>query len=132
MRTEILNKKDTYDFLLACIYASHSDDPKYALLSDLVLALDEESFKNFLTLFEGQTITIPSMKELITMLKAMTIQASLSKNNDNMEVVLSALGYKDTQHFPKEYKKFRKLLTTGKVRIGGLIDDYPNGGQVVN
>lgn len=119
-----LNKQDTYAFLLSSIIASSADE-RYAFLNDLLYALDEKSFKNFITLFEGQTIKIPSHKELTKMLKAILIYAHVDVNKEELIPTLKAMGYTDLYTGgPTEYKRLKKLISQKNLNIGGMMDDF--------
>lgn len=58
-----LDKEDTYSMALLMLYAS-SDNPRFSTLSELVYLLDSNSFKNFIKYYEGQTIQVPTAKEI--------------------------------------------------------------------
>lgn len=121
-----LDKKDTYAIMLALLYASDSD-PNYKLLADLMYILDEETFKTFLKLFEGQTIRIPKLKDLSEMLKALTIYTYRNIQETSWEDIAHMLGMSYDSHNPfrgtAEYKRLEKLITNNGIRIGGVLDD---------
>ena len=121
MDLSFLNKEQSYAFLMSAIYASTCDD-NYMLMSDLVYALDSESFKNFITLFEGQTIKVPKIEEIQSMLTAMSILAYHDIDKVPMVDVLKSLGIQDV---PLCYKKLKALLAKNKVKVGGILDEYP-------
>lgn len=106
---------------MSAIYASTCDSD-YMLMSDLVYALDSESFKNFLTLFEGQTIKVPTIEEIKSMITAMTILAYHDIDKVPMPEVLKSLGIQDV---PSCYKKLKELLLKNKIKVGGILDGYP-------
>lgn len=128
MDISLLDKKDTYSFLLSAIYAA-SADPEYMLLSDLLYVLDSKNFKKFLSLFEGQTLKIPSLQELTKMLTAMMIYAYHDIDNKPMDIVLKDLGipcpYKNYPG-PETYLKLKKAIKEHNVEIGGLFNDFPS------
>ena len=60
---EKFDEKDIYSLMLFVLYKL-KDDKKYSTLSELVYTLDKESLFNFLSVFGGLTITIPTTKDL--------------------------------------------------------------------
>ena len=69
---EFLDMNDTYSLALLLLYAS-SDNPRFSTLSELVYILDHKSFINFMKYFEGQTIQIPTIKEMSDSLKLLML-----------------------------------------------------------
>lgn len=61
---KILNEEET--FLLSLILLSHmQEDDKYNKLSEMIFLFDNyKGFKQFIKYYEGQTIQIPTVKEL--------------------------------------------------------------------
>lgn len=62
--SKILNEKET--FLLSLILLVHmNENEKYKNLSELIFLFDNyKGFKQFVKYYEGQTITVPTNKEL--------------------------------------------------------------------
>lgn len=58
-----LSAKDIYSMTLFALYKL-KDNPRYSTLSELVYVMDKESLFNFLSVFEGLTIKVPSLSEL--------------------------------------------------------------------
>lgn len=117
-----LDNKETYSLLLSAIYASECDS-KYKLLSDLVYTLDNKSFKAFLTLYEGQTITIPSLNELTAMLKALTIFTYKDLQGMKWPEIRRISGDKSIPNGgTPEYKRLKQLIRDNKITIGGILD----------
>ena len=127
MDLSFLDKKDTYSFLMSAVYASKADD-NYQLLCDLVYALDDKSLINFISLFEGQTITIPTIQELTNMIKALAILAYKDIDKLPVETIAEKLGV-DPQNVVKNYhyNKLKDNLMRNKIKVGGLLDEFiPN------
>lgn len=131
---KFLDKQDTYSFLLSAIYASKADD-RYALLSDLIYILDEQNFKNFLTLYEGQTIKIPSMQVISEILRAISIYAYHDIDGMSIYEACKKVGMKDIpkQGFkgPAEYLRLRQCIRDHNVEIGGILDGFPSNKALV-
>lgn len=124
---KFLDKKDTYSLILSAIYASEVDD-NYMLLSDLMYMLDDEAFKSFITLFEGQTIKIPSIKQFVEMLKALAIFTYHDIQKLSFNQVGQILGVEHPRQFKgtPEYNRLVKLISDKKLEIGGVFDDFPS------
>lgn len=58
-----LKEEDVYSKLLLILYKL-KDDEKYSALSTLIWALDKQNLLNFLTIFEGVTLKVPSIADL--------------------------------------------------------------------
>lgn len=130
MDLSFLDKKDTYSFLMSAVYASKADD-KYQLLSDLIYALDDKSFINFMSLFEGQTITIPTIQELTDMIKALAILAYKDIDKLPIDTIADKLGI-NPQNVVKNfyYNKLKDNLMQNKIKVGGLLDEFiPNSNK---
>lgn len=133
MDLSILDKKDTYSVLLSAIYAANAD-PKYMLLSDLLYVLDNKNFQKFLAMFEGQTLKIPTLRELTKMLTALMIYAYHDIDGKPMDIVLKDLGVycpQKSYQGPEEYVKLKKAIKEGKIEVGGLFSDFPSKAATV-
>lgn len=122
MDLSFLDKQDTYSLLMSAIYAAETD-PSYLLLSDLMYALDSESFKNFLSLFEGQTLKIPTIEQLTQMIEALAVLAYHDIDKMPLEEVKIKLGISPTSALTS-YKKLKQALKMHNIQIGGLLDGY--------
>lgn len=119
MDTSFLDKADTYSILMSALYAS-TKDPSYLLLSDLIFVLDEKNLKKFLTLFEGQTITVPSIDELNKMLIALSLYAYCDIDGIPINEVLKIL---KISYIPKEYKDLKKHIKNKEINIGSNFSE---------
>lgn len=122
MDLSFLDKQDTYSVLLSAIYAAEAN-PEYRLLSDLMYLLDSESFKNFLTLYEGQTLKIPTLDQLAKMLQAMYILAYHDIDKMPLDQVKAKLGIPQESYLPY-YKKLKQALNREQIQVGGILDGY--------
>ena len=124
-----LDKKETYALMLSAIYASEADS-NYRLLADLMYLLDDKAFKEFLTLFEGQTIRIPTIAELTEMLKALTIYTYKDIHGLSWKDVAKLVGAQNTTAQPYRgsiaYQKLKAAMRENKVSTGGIFDEFPS------
>lgn len=124
----ILDKKDTFSFILSSIYASEVDND-YTVLADLIYMLDEKTFKRFMGMFEGQTIKIPSIRKLNDMLGALMLYTYVDIEGKPLMETMKKLGYcmerDDKVQGPSEYVKLKKLIKDKKIEVGGVLDGFP-------
>lgn len=124
-----LDKQDTFSVLLSTIYAGEADE-EYRMLSDLMLCLDNRNFKKVLALFEGQTIKIPPIHKIAKMLQAMLLYAyldveKLKESEAYAKAGVPTPGAARTAAV-EEYKRFKSILKSNNVQIGGVLDGFPS------
>ena len=124
-----LDKQDTFSVLLSAIYASEADEG-YRMLSDLMICLDNRNFKKFLALFEGQTLKIPTINQLASMLQAMLLYAYLDveKLKESEAYAKAGVPHPGPARTAavEEYKKFKSILKSKNIQIGGVLDGFPS------
>lgn len=69
---EELEQPDIYSLLLFSIYKLY-DVPEYSTLSELVYVLDKHNLYNFLSMYGGMTIKVPTIQDLQKMLDALLL-----------------------------------------------------------
>ena len=69
---EELEQPDIYSLLLFSIYKLY-DVPEYSTLSELVYTLDKKNLYNFLSMYGGLTIKVPTLQDLQKMLDALLL-----------------------------------------------------------
>ena len=69
-----MNEKynEKFSLILFLLYKL-KDDPKYAILSELPFILDKNNLFNLLEYFGGRTITVPTKKELLNIITALSL-----------------------------------------------------------
>lgn len=85
-----LNKPDIYSLLLFSIYKL-KDSPHYSTLSELAYVLDKDSLLKFLDYYQGQTITIPTKKDLKEVINALVLYEQVNINGIEFKEALSKL-----------------------------------------
>ena len=80
------SEKDVYSLILFAIYKSQ-DVPEYKELSELCFLLDKRNFLRFCEYFGGQTIKVPTIKELEIYLQALQLYESDLKGEDKEQVL---------------------------------------------
>lgn len=118
-----LNKEDTYAMMMMMLYVS-MDNPKMSTLSELIYVLDHDSFLKFITLFEGQTIEVPTIQQSTDALRLLMLfqyhkveklpwHESLSKANISIDESISAKHKLD---------KFCNQLESKNYKLSGLLN----------
>ena len=75
-----LKEKDIYSLVLFALFKLHNN-PEYATLSELVYTLDKENLFNFLSVFEGVTITVPKISELTNLIDGLYLYSLINLEN---------------------------------------------------
>lgn len=88
---EELDKKDIYSLLLELLIRMKGD-PKYSTLGELAYILDNENFIKFLNYFGGQTITVPTVKQLSGVLAAITVYVYQQDGDKPLPEVMKEVG----------------------------------------
>ena len=109
----LIKNKDIYNILLYAIYKC-TNDPEYAITSELIYALDEKGLLNLCSIFGGCTIKIPTIDELkIYTIGLLVYQLMLEGKSFSEAFKLTGLN--------SNYKKdVAKIYTTLK----DIIDEY--------
>ena len=87
---EELDKEDLYSFILF-VLRRLKNVSEYAVLSELVYILDNESFIKFLNYFEGQTITIPKIEDIKTILNSLLFYERKANTDIDDNAILKEL-----------------------------------------
>ena len=106
---EELEKPDIYSLLLFSIYKLY-DDPQYSTLSELVYTLDKSNLFNFLSMYGGMTIKVPTLQELQMMLDALLLYQYI--HFENMESKDALKQFSSITYSQKDLVERYKLLET--------------------
>lgn len=105
-----LNISQLYNFILFALYKlKHNSD--YLALSELMFLLDKD---DVLTLFEyygGMTITIPTIEELQTVIKAMNVYIDVTFNHKDESECLANIPKDEKTEVLKCYHSMTTLLS---------------------
>lgn len=111
---DILKDKDIYSLLLFILYKI-KDLPEYSVLSELSYILDKDTLFKFLKYYEGLTITIPRIKDLIHILDVLLLYQKVNFEKLDFNLVL-------TQYDLKEDEKLKLMETYQKVEK--IMENY--------
>lgn len=126
MNKEILDQEDTYSMILMLLCAS-SDNPQYTIINELAYLLDHDSFVNFIKYFEGQTIKIPTFKEIIDALNILLLFQYYKVEGKDWHESLKLVGIETDvkSSYSAKFKldRFCARLNKYNYKLGGLLND---------
>lgn len=111
---EELDKEDIYSLILFTFYKL-KDISEYSILGELVYLLDNKSFTNFLSYFEGQTIKVPKISDLTNIVNALLFYERKINSNSSDDEILASLD------IPKRDKQ--QIISTLNL-ISGIVEEY--------
>lgn len=118
-----LDKQDTYSVALLLLYAS-SDNPRFSTLNELIYILDYDSFMKFMKYFEGQTIQVPTMKEMTNSLRLLMLFQYSKVDKMSWHEALKLSGFSPDESYSAKHKLDRlcSQLDRFNYKLGGLIN----------
>lgn len=121
-KLEFLTKDDTYSMALALLYAV-SEDPEYSTINELAYILDHDSFTKFIRYYGGQTIKIPTQKELEDSLKLLLLFKYCKMDDITWRDAVVAAGFSKEESMSIRHRmtRFMDHLDEYNYRIGGLL-----------
>lgn len=98
IRTNIENLKqvDFYSLLLFALYKS-TDIPEYSSLSQLAYVLDKNNLLNLCEYFGGQTITIPTISEMESLIYSLLLYQYVKIDGMDYEKACELIGHESTE-----------------------------------
>ena len=111
---EELDKEDIYSLILFVLYRL-KDVSEYSILSELIYLLDNKSFTNFLSYFEGQTIKVPKISDLMDIINALLFYERKINTDASDDEILTLL------NIPKKDKQ--QIISTLSL-ISSIIEEY--------
>lgn len=107
-----LNLNDIYSLILFVIFQLKKL-PEYAVLSELVYSVDQNSLLNLCKQFGGMTITIPTLDELNDVLDALLIYCYVNIENKSFDYAISLLNREQTNldHVKEIYMQVVEVTT---------------------
>ena len=112
--SRILNEEETFTLSLILLAHMHNDE-KYKNLCELIFLFDNYSgFKQFIKYYEGQTIQVPTLKELKQCLRLLELFQKVEIDKKDFDECYSKLKLNNLD-LPKSYckdeiSKFHKYL----------------------
>ena len=112
-----LKERDIYSLLLFCLYKL-SDVPEYSSISELVYIMDKSNFLNLCEYFGGQTITIPTIEELESLLYSLLLYQYVNIDNMPYDKAIELIGHESSElrQVKKNYKKLCEVLENYSIK----------------
>lgn len=111
---DIKGEMDMYYFALF-VFSCMEPSLKTNCLAELTTVLDKENFFNFVNVFGGRTIKVPTSSELNDYLKIVGTYYYVHYEGLNMKNALLKAGAEDNEHIRKTVTKMRKLVNEVKI-----------------
>lgn len=111
-----LKEKDVYSLLLYLLYRL-KDDEKYSTVSMLTWALDHDSLLNFLTLFSGVDMKVPSIDDLKVVVLALQLYQMVALDGGDLEESLADIctGEVPAEAVRDAYFRISELASSGEL-----------------
>ena len=119
----VLSKDDTYSTMLLLLSAV-KDNPNYTTLSELPYVLDRENFLNFVEFFGGQTLTIPTKKEMMASIRVLLLFQYYKVEKMEWIEAIKKAGYAESESSVARNKlmNFVLYIDSHDCKIGGLLN----------
>ena len=108
---ENLKQVDFYSILLFALYKMN-DVPEYSSLSQLAYVLDQKNLLNFFEYFGGQTITVPTIQEMESLVYSLLLYQYVKIDKMDYEKALDLIGHEscELRQVKKKYNALCKIL----------------------
>ena len=117
VKEEIMNLKDRdiYSLILFSLYKI-KNIPEYSSLSELAFLLDKESLLKLCEYFGGTTLTIPTIKELETLVYSLVLYEYVNVDGIDYNDAIKIIGSKssDIKDIKNNYLKLIDILDNYK------------------
>lgn len=102
---ENLKQVDFYSIALFSLFKM-TNTPEYASLSELCYVLDKDHLLNFCEYFGGQTITVPTVKELESLIYSLLLYQYVKVDGIDYQKALELIGHEscELRQVKKQYK----------------------------
>lgn len=108
---ENLKNMDFYSIALFTLFKM-TEKPEYSSLSQLAYILDEDNLLNLCEMFGGQTIRIPTTKELESLIYSLLLYQYVKVDNLDYEEALQLIGHEscELRQVKKQYQALCKIM----------------------
>jgi hypothetical protein len=108
---ENLKQTDFYSILLFALYKMN-EIPEYSSLSQMAYVLDQKNLLRFFEYFGGQTLKIPTIQEMESLIYSLLLYQYVKIDNIPYEEALNLLGHKscELRQVKKKYNSLCQVL----------------------
>lgn len=109
---KLLETTDLYSLSMFMLYKL-IDDPEYITLSELPYVIDRKDLISLCTVFGGQTIKIPTLEELYSVLHVLLLYQYVHLDGIPFDDAIKKVGYEkqDIRNIRRIYNKLSKVLS---------------------
>ena len=106
-----LKQTDYYSLVLFALY-KFNEIPEYSSLSELAYVLDKDNLLNLCEVFGGQTIKIPTIHELESLIYSLLLYQYVKIENMDYDKAIDLIGHEscDLRAVKKQYLQLSKIL----------------------
>ena len=115
-----LKEADIWSFILFALFKMR-EIPEYTSLSELIYILDKSSLLKLCEYFGGQTITIPTIEELETMLYGLVLYDLMEIKNLEYDEAIT--------HLPTTVSTSIKKIRYSYLKIKNILSSYDFSGR---
>lgn len=107
-----LKQTDIYSLMLFALY-KFIEIPEYSSLSEMAFILDKENLLNLCEYFGGQTIKIPTIKELESLTYSLLLYQLVDIDKINYDDAINMIGHesRDLREVKNNYRKLVEVLS---------------------
>lgn len=121
LKTELnkLSTNDIYSLVLFALYKS-KEIPEFSSISELSYLLDKENLLKLCEFYGGQTIKIPTIKEIEDYINALLVYQEVDIEHKDFTQVIRSMKRKNgsTLKIKENYKHIKQLLKDYKFNTG--------------
>lgn len=106
-------QQDFYSLLLFSLYKM-TEVPEYSSLSEMAYVLDKDNFLNLCEYFGGQTITIPTIEEVESLVYSLLLYQYVKIEGMDYDKALSLIGHEscELRRVKSQYQALCKIMDT--------------------